>query len=391
MYRLFVIILSAAFLIFNIGCSQEEQTMPTQQKPKTASQKSQERATTGTKETRTYANRTTVPPVITDPVTANILTRWQPEFDPSKAEYTYILSCIGHPDIEGVAVGFNIRDEVWKRSGGRLFVDYRPLAQLGGERDVLNKLRLGAVQGMLSSSVAAANLDNRLGIVNLPFLIDTKEKLEQFRNDAELFDSFGATLKGKGIMVADFTGYGSYGWATRTPVKSLPEAQKVNFRIAQAPVNTELYKAWGIKFTVMPWPDVPQALQTGVIDGLDQTPIVCSISRKFDRMKNFTFVNYAQGLYIHLINLRWLNTLPDDLRKILLDIIKEESAKSRSATWAQEQAEITKAKANGVQFWTLSKTERDKLEVMTQPIYARWAPRIGTGFINTVKNKLDTK
>jgi len=329
-----------------------------------------------------------------DPATAkaeNALARWQPAFDPSGAAHTYLLSCIGHPDIEGVAVGFNIRDQVWERSNGRLFVDYRPLAQLGGEKDVLRKLQMGAVQGMLSSSVAAANLDDRLGLVNLPFLVDTPAKLEVLRSDASLFEAFGAPLKEKGILVADFTSYGGYGWASKQPVRTIEEARAVNFRIAEAPVNMSLYKHWGMKFTVMPWPDVPQALQTGVIDGLDHTPIVCSISRKFDNVGNFTFLNYAQGLYVHLINLDWLNSLPVDLKDLLLEVVAEQSALARRAAETQEATEIAKAKARGVTFHELSSADRAQLESLAAPIYAEWSPKIGEEFLNEVKGRMATQ
>ena len=78
------------------------------------------------------------------------LAAWKPTFDSSGAEYTYILSNISHPVIEGVGAGYRIRDRVWEESKGRLYVDFRPLAQLGGEKDVINKLKLGAVHGMLS-------------------------------------------------------------------------------------------------------------------------------------------------------------------------------------------------------------------------------------------------
>ena len=41
---------------------------------------------------------------------ADPLAAWKPNFDPAGAEHTYLLSCVGHPAIEGVAVGFRIRD-----------------------------------------------------------------------------------------------------------------------------------------------------------------------------------------------------------------------------------------------------------------------------------------
>ncbi len=316
------------------------------------------------------------------------LAAWQPKFDPSGAKYTYILSNVSHPVIEGVAVGYRIRDKVWERTNGQIYVDFRPLSQLGGEKDVISKLKMGAVQGMLSSSVAAANVADRLGIVNLPYIVDTFDKLDTFRNDPELWKPFAEGALKRGIYVADITGYGTYGWATTSPVKTLADAKKINFRIAQAPVNTDVYKAWGLKFTVMPWPDVPQALQTGVISGLDHTAIVCNITKKFNIAKNFTELNYAQGLFVHLINKRWLNKLPEDLRKTFLDVIAEESAASRVATRKQQAEQIAKAKAAGVQFYKLSDDEIGELKKMAEPVLEKWGKKIGPDYLATVRAKL---
>ena len=319
---------------------------------------------------------------------ADPLAAWKPAFDPRGAKYTYMLSNVSHPSIEGIAVGFKIRDRVWELSKGRLYVDFRPLAQLGGEKDVLSKLKLGAIQGMLCSSVAAANIADTLGVVNLPFVVDTFDKLDQFRNDPALFKPFSDSALKQGIRVVDITGYGTYGWATTVPVKGLADIKAVNFRIAEAPVNADIYKAWGLKFTVMPWPDVPQALQTGVINGLDHTPTVCNITRKFEVAKYFTEVNYAQGLFIHLMNKRWFDKLPAELQTVLMTVIEEESAKARVAARRQQGAQIAEAKAKGVQFFTLSEADRNSLIEQSKPVYAVWGKRIGSDYLNKVRASL---
>jgi TRAP-type C4-dicarboxylate transport system substrate-binding protein len=318
----------------------------------------------------------------------NPLEAWQPDFDPSGAKYTYILSNVSHPIIEGVGVGYRIRDKVWEKSGGRLYVDYRPLSQLGGEKDVFAKLKLGAVQGMLSSSVAAANVSDLLGIVNLPYVVDTFDKLDKFRNSPETWEPFANGAQKQGLLVADVTGYGPYGWATTTPVKNIADAKGTNFRIAQAPVNTDTYKAWGLKFTVMPWPDVPQALQTGVITGLDHTAIVCNITKKFTIAKSFTELNYAQGLFVHLINKKWLNKLPQDLQEILLSVITEESAKTRVLTRKQHETQVAKAKVSGVEFFELSDGDIKQLKELAEPVLKKWGGKIGVDYLNTVRAKL---
>ena len=316
------------------------------------------------------------------------LAAWKANFDPSGAEYTYILSNISHPVIEGVGAGYRIRDRVWEASKGRLYVDFRPLAQLGGEKDVINKLKLGAVHGMMSSSVAAQNVSDTLGIVNMPYVVDTFDKLDKFRNTPELWQPFADSAMKSGIMTVDVTGYGPYGWATTTPVKTIDDAKTINFRIAQAPLNADFYKAWDMKFTVMPWPDVPQALQTGVITGLDHTAIVCNITKKFTIAKNFTQLDYAQGLFIHLMNKRWFDKLPADLQKILITAIEEESAATRELTRKQHDVQVAKAKEAGVTFSKLSDADKKQLVDMIAPVYETWGEKIGMDYFKKVQATL---
>ena len=316
------------------------------------------------------------------------LANWKTTFDYSKAEYTYILSNISHPVIQGVANGYNFRDALWQKSNGRIYVDYRPLAQLGGEKDVISKLKLGAVQGMLASSVASANIADKLGIVNLPYVVDTYDKLDQFRGNPALWGPYSNAAKSAGLMVADIVNYGQYGWATTTPVRNLADAKKVNFRIAEAPVNIDVYNAWGTKFTVMPWPDVPQALQTGVINGLDHTAIVCNITKKFTIAKYFTELNYAQGLFLHLVNEKWFNKLPKDLQKVFIDVLEEESVKTRALTRAQHDAQIAKAKEAGVEFISLSAADKAQLVKAAKPVYASWGAKIGMDYLKKVRSTL---
>ncbi len=110
---------------------------------------------------------------------------WKPAFDPSGAKYRCIVSNVSHPVIKGVYTGFAIRDELWKRTNGQIYLDYKPFSMLGGEVEVLNQLQMGAIQGMGVSSVAATNLGPRFGVVNLPFLINSFDKLGKFVEQRE--------------------------------------------------------------------------------------------------------------------------------------------------------------------------------------------------------------
>ena len=311
------------------------------------------------------------------------LDKWKPAFDPSGAKYKLIVSNVSHPVLKGVYTGFAIRDELWKRSKGQMYLDYKPFSMLGGEVEVLNQLQMGAIQGMACSSVASTNLGPRFGLVNLPFLINSFEKLEKFAASGKYFDHFLMSMDHQGIMGVDIASYGNYGWATTVPVRTIADAKKVKFRIAEAAVNKLSYKAWGFNPVVMPWPDVPVALKQGVITGLDHTLTVCSITKKFEVAKYFTELNYAQGLFIWLFNKNWFNKLPMDLQKILVETVHDECAKARVAAKEQEMQQRQAAKDKyGVEYFQLPDAEMNTLIKEANSVHQKFADEINKNYAN---------
>ncbi len=304
------------------------------------------------------------------------LDAWKPNFDPSGAKYKCMVSNVSHPVIKGVYAGFAIRDELWKRTNGQIYLDYKPFSMLGGEVEVLNQLQMGAIQGMGVSSVAATNLGPRFGLINLPFLVNSFDKLDRFTSNEKLFNHFMMAMDHQGIIGLDITGYGNYGWATTFPVKTIADAKKVKFRTAEAAVNQLFYKECGFNPVAMPWPDVPIALKQGVITGLDHTPIVCNITKKFEVAKYFTQLDYAQGLFIWIFNKAWFNKLPADLQVTFTEVVHDVCAQIRQETVQQETDQIANAKSNGIQFFRLSDTGMDVIKRKGDVAHVKFAPEI---------------
>lgn len=304
------------------------------------------------------------------------LDAWKPSFDPSGAKYKCIVSNVSHPVIKGVYAGFAIRDELWKRTNGQIYLDYKPFSMLGGEVEVLNQLQMGAIQGMGVSSVAATNLGPRFGLINLPFLVNSFDKLDKFVGSGKLFDHYMMAMDHQGIMGLDITGYGNYGWATTSPVTNIAEAKKIKFRTAEAAVNQLFYKECGFNPVVMPWPDVPVALKQGVITGLDHTPMVCNITKKFEVCKYYTYLDYAQGLFIWIFNKAWVNSLPADLQETFKAVVHDVCAKIREETKIQEAVQIAKASKAGIIFYSLSEEDLNWIKGKGDVAHVKYAPEI---------------
>ena len=127
---------------------------------------------------------------------------------------------------------------------------------------------------------------------------------------------------------------------------------------------------------VMPWPDVPVALKQGVITGLDHTPMVCNITKKFEVAKYFTQLNYAQGLFIWIFNKTWFKSLPADLQKTFVEVVHDVCAKIREEVKQQEIDEIADAKAKGIEFFTLSDAAMDLLKRKGDVVHKKYAAEI---------------
>jgi TRAP-type C4-dicarboxylate transport system substrate-binding protein len=317
---------------------------------------------------------------------------WKFKHDPSGAKYKIIYSNVSNPKLKGVYAGIAIRDALWERTNGQMYFDYRPFSQLGGETEVFNLLQTGTIQGMSSSSVAAPQMGPRMGLVNLPFLVNTYEKMEKFVADKEIFQPFLDGMKHQGIMGVNVTAYGQYGWASTKPIRSLDDLTKVKLRIAEAPVNLLTYKNWGVNPVPMPWPDVPVALKQGVIDALDHTDTVCMATGKFETCKFFTEVKYAQGLFIWLFNDAWFKNLEKkdpELAKTLIDVVNEQCNLMRDEMKKQQEAMNAAAKDKmGVEFIQLSEADMQTLKERSVKTHDEYADEIGADYLKKVQEVL---
>jgi TRAP-type C4-dicarboxylate transport system substrate-binding protein len=101
--------------------------------------------------------------------------------------------------------------------------------------------------------------------------------------------------------------------------------------------------------------------------------MVCNITKKFEVAKYYTYINYAQGLFIWIFNKAWLNSLPGDLRQTFVDSVHDVCSDIRKQTKQQEIDQIAKAKANGIEFITLKKASMDVLKRKGDAVHKKYA------------------
>ena len=300
--------------------------------------------------------------------------KWTPDFDPSAAKYKCIVFGAAHLLMGKIHTGLAFRDEIWKRTDGQIYIDYKSLTSEDKE-EPLSRLMKGEIQGAGCDVAAVTKQVPRFALLNLPFLINSSEALERFIAGGQLFDHCMMAANRHGIISLGITDYGNHGWAATVPIKTVEDARIIKFRFAKNPVRESLYKAWEINGAVMPWQDVQATLDQGKIAGLDHAPTACT---EFKKIRYYTQVNDTRWLFIWLFNKAWLNKLPADLQEIFKNTVSEVCATVRQKTGEWVSDEIARVRKEGIEFLSLSKRDMNILKKQGNDIHRKYEDDINT-------------
>ena len=152
-------------------------------------------------------------------------------------------------------------------SGGKLDVQVFGGAQLGGERDLLEAVRLGTVHVAIGAG-ALANFAPAYNVVQLPFLIKNQEHMVKVADGPA-----GALLSQRieqqgGFKVLGYFSTGDSGIQTvKGPVRTPADLKGQKIRVMENPALIEAMRALGANPTPLPFPEVYTSIKQGVVDG----------------------------------------------------------------------------------------------------------------------------
>lgn len=157
-----------------------------------------------------------------------------------------------------------------KAVGEQIRIDYFPNNQLGKESDVVQQVKVGSIDMMLTGSSIWATVTPQLGMLDLGYVFDS------YAHVARAVDAgVGAKLndmlvKSTGCQIITWGAhYGARNVYTKQPVKSLAEIKNVKLRVLPTPAFIETFKIMGAIPTPISFGELYMAAQTGVVDGFE--------------------------------------------------------------------------------------------------------------------------
>lgn len=247
-------------------------------------------------------------------------------------------------------------------------------AALGGEKEVLEGMRLGSVQATLSTVSSLSGWVPQSQLLDLPFLFRDRGHLRRVLDGA-----YGGELKGlceaQGFVVLGYINYGARHLIGKEPLPT-PEAVKgKRIRVIQSPLHTELWSGFGAYPTPIPIPETYNALKTGVVDCMDLTKSAYVGFRLHEVVPWLTETGHiwASGV-VAVSSAFWKGLTPAD-REAFAAAAAEGATYFDELIVADEEASMAKAAAEGGK--VAPAADRPAWEDGARKVWAVFAPKLG--------------
>ncbi|MCC7645156.1 MULTISPECIES: TRAP transporter substrate-binding protein [unclassified Janthinobacterium] len=275
-----------------------------------------------------------------------------------------------------------------KATNGKVKVELYPNSQLYKDKEELEALQLGAVQ-MLAPSLAKFG---PLGVkefeaFDLPYIFPTKTALYNV-TEGEIGKSLLKKLEPKGITGLAYWDNGFKVMSANKPLHMPADFKGLKMRIQSSKVLDAQMRALGANPQVLAFSEVYQALQTGVVDGTENPPSNMYTQKMHEVQKHVTVSNHGYLGYAVIVNKKFWDGLPPDIRGQLEKAMREATTFEKAiAQRDNDQALEAIKKAGKTQIYTLTVQEQAEWRKALAPVQKAMEGRIGKDLISAINKE----
>jgi len=265
---------------------------------------------------------------------------------------------------------------------GKVQVQVFPSSQLFGDAKEVEALLLGDVQFIAPSLSKFDRYTKKIQLYDLPFLFDdiaAVDRFQQSKEGQELLDS----MKNRNLQGLAYWHNGMKQLSSNRDKLERPEDVKgLKFRIQASDVLEAQFRALGANPQKMAFSEVYQALQTGVVDGQENTWSNMYSQKFYEVQKTIANTNHGVIDYMVVTNAKWWDGLPEDIRKGLKQAMDEATAyANKMANDFNERDRKLIADAGKARIQTLTKDDVAAWRKAMEPVWQKFEGEIGKDLI----------
>ena len=201
-----------------------------------------------------------------------------------------------------------------KYTNGKVKVEVYANSTLYKDKEELEALQLGAVQMLAPSNSKFGPIGVKdFEVFDLPYLLPNKAALRKV-TDGPIGKAMLKKLESKGMVGLAYWDNGFKEMSANKPLRMPEDYKGLKFRIQSSKVLEAQFRALGAIPQVMAFSEVYQALQTGVVDGQENTPSNMFTQKFHEVQKYTTLTNHGYIGYVVVVNKKFWDDLPADIR-----------------------------------------------------------------------------
>ena len=273
-------------------------------------------------------------------------------------------------------------DELTK---GKVKVEVYANSTLYKDKEEMEALQLGAVQMLAPSLAKFGPLGvKEFEVFDLPYIFDDYNELHKV-TQGPVGQQLLTKLEPKGIRGLAYWDNGFKSFSLNTPIKTPADLKGKKLRIQSSKVLEEEIRALGGMPQVMAFSEVYQALQTGVVDGTEN-PISNLYTQKMHEVqKHLTITDHGYLGYAVIVNKKFWDALPADVRGQLETAMKDSTAYANKMAKEQNDKDLESVKKSGkTTVYVPTKEERLAFKKALAPVHQKMEGRIGKEIIQSV-------
>ena len=272
------------------------------------------------------------------------------------------------------------------KTRGRVKVEIYPNSQLYKDREELEALQLGAVQ-MLAPSVSKFGPlgVRKFEVFDLPYMFADERSLEQVV-EGPVGTGLFKLLEPKGIVGLAYWFNGFKEFTANKPLRKLDDFRGLKIRIQSSKVIEGEIKALGAIPQVMAFSEVYTALQQGVVDGEENTPSNKYTQKMHEVQKHMTMSDHGVVMYAVVVNKKFWDGLPADIRKALSESMAETTRYVWDIAKKENDDALAKIKAaRTTEVYVLPPAEKAVWRKAMLPLYREYEDVVGKDTLESIE------
>jgi C4-dicarboxylate-binding protein DctP len=272
-----------------------------------------------------------------------------------------------------------------KYTNGKVKVEVYPNSTLYKDKEELEALQLGAVQMLAPSNSKFGPMGIKdFEVFDLPFLLPNEAALRKV-TEGPIGQAMLKKLESKGMIGLAYWDNGFKEMSANKPLRMPEDYKGLKFRIQSSKVLEAQFRALGAIPQVMAFSEVYQALQTGVVDGQENTPSNMYTQKFHEVQKYTTLTNHGYIGYVVVVNKKFWDDLPKDVRGQLEKAMNEATAYSNKIAETENAEGLDEIRKSGkTQIIVPTPAETAAMRKAMEPLYQDMASRVGKQLIDDV-------